>query len=635
MVNAQIERVKHFWSTINDRLIRSSDGRRPEQPSILEAVKQRFLRLTGRASTTQDLEEPEIREAPPLELEPEEELEPGEPGIPTEPSPKRALDLAAIKGKLLRVWSALRTISQSLGTPPTVALSFEDGLIRVVVLQGRQVVAWSLVQPWAPPVSQSEDEESQEGSEEESPPNEEGAESPGNGEAACIRALLDGLRIRKCRTVTDVPLYASLLRHLTLPIIPGTYLEEVVINEVVETIPFAADEVDISWDVKGVEDDQQKVFAIAVPKDVIEEHVRMMDAAGARPVATYSKAAALAASAGSPDVISLHVTTAHAAAVLVQGGLPQVVNQVTLPSADGDIQAQAEAVVGAVEQMAGYYEDFRATGDSPSLPVVVTGQLSDQALLIDVVQMLMQRDRLDAQIPLDYPDDFSPNEYAINLGLILALQSGPKGTIFNPKDTSNNLLPKRYLPRVLPALAIAVFGVLFVLGAGALLATFEVKAIEETEEGLVKNSDRQQRLSRLSLGRAVFLDNEFRGIRESRDELTSTNDSLRHELDDLLDRVYTISVSALPDGVVVPYLDPGANELQVAGTALTYRDVDKYASNLRDSGLFFAVEVRNVSVSGTTVGESEDRTEGEEPIKFRLNIIVENPVAEEDVEGSP
>ena len=188
---------------------------------------------------------------------------------------------------------------------------------------------------------------------------------------------------------------------------------------------------------------------------------------------------------------------------------------------------------------------------------------------------------------------------------------------------------------MLPALAIAVFGVVFGLGSGALLATFEVKAIEETEEGLVKNSDRKLRLSRLSLGRAVFLDNEFRGTRESRDELTSTNDSLRHDLDDLLDRVYTISVSALPDGVVVPDLDPGANELQVAGTALTYRDVEKYASNLRDSGLFFAVEVRNVSVSGTTVGESEDRTEGEEPIKFRLNIIVENPVAEEDVEGSP
>jgi hypothetical protein len=99
--------------------------------------------------------------------------------------------------------------------PPTVALSFEDGLVRVVVLQGRKVVAWSVVQPWTPPASDTEAEKAQEGS----PSNEAGEESPDIGEAACIRALLVGLRIRKCRTITDVPLYASLLRHLTLPVI--------------------------------------------------------------------------------------------------------------------------------------------------------------------------------------------------------------------------------------------------------------------------------------------------------------------------------------------------------------------------------------------------------------------------------
>ena len=273
---------------------------------------------------------------------------------------------------------------------------------------------------------------------------------------------------KKDSRLTDVPLYASLLRHLDLPDTPRRYLQQVAAAEVADTIPFSEDEVDIKWQIRS-DGDERRVFAIAVPKDVIDRHVRLMEQAGSRPAATFSKAVALAFAAGTPNTIVVGVASTQAGS----DSVPQVVNRLVFPGGNTSPQARAEAVAGAVEQMAGYYQDYQAFGsadEGESLPVVVTGEVQDQATIAEALQQVLQRDVIPCAPDLDYPEHFPASEYAVNLGLSLASRATGKEGVVSRKLTSINQLPARHLPRPLPALPIAVFAVLLILGAGTLYA---------------------------------------------------------------------------------------------------------------------------------------------------------------------
>ena len=87
-------------------------------------------------------------------------------------------------------WASLdwTTIKQRL-RPPTITLSFEDGVMRMVVFQGRRVVAWDMAQV------------------EEGPRLEEAEPIDADqGYVECFRSLLEAHGIRYFRLVTDIAL---------------------------------------------------------------------------------------------------------------------------------------------------------------------------------------------------------------------------------------------------------------------------------------------------------------------------------------------------------------------------------------------------------------------------------------------
>ena len=489
---------------------------------------------------------------------------------------------------------------------PTMTLSFEDGLIRMVVLQGSKVVDWATATPPDDPADGGLQ-----------------SDAPDEVYVECLRKLLADHGAERCRLVTDIPLYASLLRHLSFPAIQRRYLAGAVLSEVAETIPFATDEVDVTWRIWKTEA-AQNVFAIAVPRDVIDGHVRLLEEAGVRPVATYSKAVALAFASGATDRVVIHLTPSRAAIVLLRGGMPLVVNHLTLTEGESDFQRQAEGIMDAVERTVGYDRSYRvsdAAGEGRTLPVTLTGHLPEDGGLGESVRALASGEISDCKPPLDYPSEFSPSEYAVNLGLALSDRASRRG-LLRKGNVPFNLLPRRHLPRPLPVVPVALTLLSLLMVATAFGTTEYVANVESNAVRLSAELADLGRENRINVLHAKAMQERLREIRPVTEGLEPHLDELGRRIEVLQTQLETITDLAPPEGVMIPSLAPQDDEILVSGTAPTFEHVLEYAANLDGSGLFSEVAIEKVEGSVIMNGEEPSEDAGHRVLGFRIRIGV-------------
>jgi len=468
--------------------------------------------------------------------------------------------------------------------PLTVTLSVEEGAMRVVVFQGRQVVNWDHVTLENEPAD----------------PEQQAPASPAATDR--LRRALAELGAQRGRLVTDLPPYTPLMRHFQLPKSGGRYLENMVVSEVLDTIPFEVDEVDITWRSQRNRTGQE-VIAVAVPKDKIDGRVRLAREAGLPPRAAYSRAAALAFAAGFPDSIVINVQRSETAVILVRDGSPRVLHQLETTSGAVDPQQQADALATAVQRVIGYYQPIYPETDSTPLPVVMTGQAAADDSLAEILSQSLGRAVLPFAPALNCPDDFPQSEYAANLGLFLADQTKGK-----PRSQSSawmapalNLLPERHLPQGLPVQAFLSFAIIVLLGAAIFPATSQIDAMAREADQLsielerVQSEERKQRkgFSRERTRQILLQEDQGRAL-----GMEARLAELKLEMNTLVDQLRAITEVTLPFSVELANVAPKEEGISLTGVADSYGDVFQYAENLRASPQFEDASVLQVTRSG-------------------------------------
>ena len=465
-----------------------------------------------------------------------------------------------------------------------VTVSLDHDVIRVVVFRGKRVVGWGTAS-----VDESPDHDGDDG-------------LPGEKQASRVLALLEQLKVRGGRVVTDLPLSAPLLRHLHLPKMRRRYLQDVIEAEVNETLPFSLEEIDLAWHAQK-NGTGQDVMAVAVSKQTMDAHVQLLADAGLRPKAVYPRALALAHAADIAEGIVTVVEPTRAFFVLVRGRVPQAVYEVDLKSKSASVADQAQAVARAVEEVAGFAQSLDGAGSDQPLPVVLTGQSSNEGPLSAQLRQTLQREILPLEPPLQYPDHFAPNEYAVNLGLALtdgARRSG-RGKSAALAVPTLNLLPKRYLPRPLPVRPIAVVVGLVLLGLLAFAAGNQADSKAGEAVALSAQLDRLHLQERqLTLDRRIG-----QGIEKDTAVAAGLTMALEGQLADLeveigtlMARLEMLTEGALPSGVTLSGVAQRGDSFSLTGTAASYEDALDYMTNLRASSLFIDASLQEVTSSG-------------------------------------
>lgn len=545
--------------------------------------------------------------------------------------------------------AGLREEFHRLRHPRTVTFCVENGVIRTVVFEGNEVVAWGMSDPHEELVkldsAVADGSQPTEGdARDEAQAAEAGTANGGTPSVgwrpARLRALFDEVHIHRGRLVTDLPIYTPLIRYLRMPRVGRRYLQQVILSEVLDSIPFSAEEVDITWRLRRAEKGQE-VVAVAVPKAAMDSQVQAVRQASMRPAATYSKATALAFAAGLPDVLVLHLVPGRASIVLVSDGVPRVVHEVELAERGANLLDQAESIARAVDQVEGYFQTLEVSEESPAMPVMLTGVSSDGPLAEAVCQML-QREVRPFVSPVSYPRHFPPIEYALNIGLALAhkARGRPRATLPRKKAVSINLLPERYLPQPLPIKPVAVFVSILLFGSVAFNFNSQVNDMSleaATLSSRLDQLERQARQHRLSLARASATESDIEAANQLSLSLESYLDSLQKEIESLLSRLDTITREALPPGVEIATVALQGNELSLAGSAPSYEHVVQYTANLRASGLFTGARIQRTEASQNVEVVVRGERVGEPSVTFQaralINSVLEVQVGTEDKGG--
>ena len=495
----------------------------------------------------------------------------------------------------------------------TLTLSVENGVVRVVAFKGRDVIAWTTTSLDGPPDHEGTG----------APPSEEASETP-TGDTGQLRRLLKEMPAGRSRLVTDMPMYAPLIRQLHLPKVSGQYRQQMILSEVLETIPFEPEEVDVSWQLRqGLEGEE--AFAIAVPKGYVDSQVGIVKEANLSPSAAYTKATALAFAIGIPDAIVVHLEQGRVATVLVHESTPQVVHQQDFPWTTTNPQEHADALAAAVDQVAGYYQARGPLSETDPLPVVLTGQLPDGEGVLAILPQVLGRPVLPFTPTVGYPSDFPQDAYAANLGLFLADKARTKrwgdsdGTI----GPALNVLPQRYRPKPLPVVPMAVFVALFLLVGLAIVITGPVSDKVGDADQLSLRRDQAQGEESTQLQIQVARLGEQRGFEEARQlaiGMESGLAQLQLSGDSLVNGLLAITEGTSRFGIQLSGVAPDEGGVALAGITDSYNEVFAYADYLHASELI--EEAAILQLTGSSEGT----------VAFALRASVPQPMNEEEDE---
>lgn len=503
---------------------------------------------------------------------------PAEADIPLETLPVEAAPPPVANAAPMRT-SLARRLSFALRRRTTAIDLLEDEA-RVVVLRGREVVGWG--------TAALEDPSARGDPENDAPPD------------AQIRALLSALGPRRGRLIASIADSRTLLRRLRLRGVGRRYLPQVVASEVLETIPYSEEEVEIAWR-RGKAGAELEVLAFAVPKHTLEGHVALLRRVRRRPAALYSRGASLAMVAGAPDALIVDVAPRSALVVLARDRAPEVVHQADLPPRSAGLERRARALARAVEQVAAYRAARNGSGDAAPLPIAVTGQVAGEPGLARLLEAISGREAVAFEPPFRWPDHFPALEYASNLGMALADRAGVIGRLARIRVPSLNLLPERLRPRSPFLLPAGLLASVLLFGYAALGLTARVDAAASTQATLTAEVDSLERQARMHRLEAAGAEASERRVASAAGETRMLEDhlaGLARGRAATLAQVDTPLGEALPEGVRLGSLTVQEGGVALSGVAQSFEQVFHYAAALGLAGPFDDVRIVRMESSG-------------------------------------
>ena len=490
----------------------------------------------------------------------------------------------------------------------TVTVTFDADAIRVAVLRGRTVLDWRTVYSQGSPWS----------------------EGPAGGvctpeAAAQLHALLRELQPGRSRIVVDLPLYLALTRRLKLTKMRGDYVPQVIASEVLESIPFNQSEVDISWQLRKSGEDQE-VYAMAVQKAALNAYVQRLKDVKARPAAVYSRGMSLAYATEASEAIVVELEGSRASVVRVLNGIPRVVHMVEFPAGPADTNDRVELIMRGLAQMSGYNQRSGTQRAGFSLPVMVLGDGRQDRRLADTLKERLGSSVRSYATGFSSPREFPASEYAANLGLAIADAARTTKRSAKAGMFSINLLAERHMRPPLPVKPIAVFAMLFILGATGLNVVPMVEKSEERVADLevqVTSLERQERARRLTVAQGRNLEAQIGEARQVATALESHLTTLDRSVVELLARFASVTEAQAAPQVQISAVVDQANELVLVGTSASFNGVLDYASALRQSGHFSLVQVLEVN-------SAEGGPDSGASFRIKASFIPASPIEEAD-----
>lgn len=290
-----------------------------------------------------------------------------------------------------RVLAALR--------PATLALNVEVDSVRLLVSRGRRVTHWGSAPLPAEAV-------------------QGGAVVDRGVVAEAALDVLTTFGTRRVRPVAAVTGQRSAPRILEFPRMEARLVDEAVEREMKRELPVPLEEMYIASQQIGNENGRMRVFALGLPKDVLDPLAGAVELMGLRLSAADIKPLALVRAVARQDTLIVDVERGSIDVVVVREGVPVTIRTVGLGGARDELQ---DVVARAGEELLRTVKFYRDThGEhalTPETPLSVTGSLARE--VVETAEASTGLTALPLSVPLASPAGFDPAPYIVNVGLAL------------------------------------------------------------------------------------------------------------------------------------------------------------------------------------------------------------------------
>jgi len=236
--------------------------------------------------------------------------------------------------------------------------------------------------------------------------------------------LLDDLFRRESlgreRAIISISGMRSIARLFALPKLQASLMEEAIAREARREMPVSPESLYLSW--QAVSDDEalQRIFVLGVPRDLMDSHVRALQAAQITPYIMDLKPLALIRAVGQPEAIIANLEQDMLDIVLVVDFVPAIMRTLALDSKGLDAKARIERLLGELARtVAGYNEDHSEAPLREATPVYLTGRHLATPEAADMVRAGLDRTVERPASPLPAPESLPAAEYMTNLGLAM------------------------------------------------------------------------------------------------------------------------------------------------------------------------------------------------------------------------
>jgi type IV pilus assembly protein PilM len=462
-------------------------------------------------------------------------------------------------------------------SPRIVTLDIEASFIRVLITKGRCVEGWASL-PLAPGLVK------------------DGLVGDTAALSSSINSLFALSEVPKKKVIASLTGLRSVPRVLSLPETKAPLLEEAVHRESKREMPVSLDELYLSWQSLGIKEDERQIFVLGVPRNLLDALAQALQQSRIKPYMMDLKPLALATAVGQSQALIIDLEPETSDVILVVNSIPVMMRTLTLKQEEVTPEDRIRQLTDELARTVEFYNGAHLDEPlDPATPAFVTGELSSDLELRDLLQSSIQYPVEQLTSRLKCPVDFPVSQYAVNIGL--ALKGLRSRVVFGKKGGAGfraidvNILPEKYRGSRLHAIETASLVI-----AGMILIALLFPICQLRNMGDTKTSDLEEQLGGLN--------QELKEVRLSAsdiaDELTVAEGLRQEHLSifgtraEFSDRLQPV-VDALGSAIQVTAISETDNSISLEGEADSSSTVISFATMLEQMGAFSTVRIVSLS----------------------------------------
>jgi type IV pilus assembly protein PilM len=416
--------------------------------------------------------------------------------------------------------------------------------------------------------------------------------------AARIKDLFRRNHIGSRKIILGISGLHCLTRPITLPDLPRTMLDEAVNREARRLLPVPPEQLYISWQSLSASEGKMQAFMVAMPRSIVDTHLKALAKAGFKPYLMDVKPLALARLARVPTAVIIDVQPGEFDIIIMVEGLPQPIRTLPFPEERVSFEARMEIVRGELERTIQFYNSNNPEKSfQPDTPLLVSGELADEPAMY---QSLAHSLGLQASVlasPLKCAKHLDPTHHLVNVGLALkelAMETGSR-------VPNINTLPAPYQPRQLSLNRIMAVPMTAVAGALIILLAMTIQnasanldavrfQLDSTNMALQKKQSENKDLNQ----QIEAAQKQLAAIEASRQSFSAVLETLTDN-GDLMNNDLNATVGNVVTDLDLNGIGDSGKLVSIRGQAASESEVMAYVRKLTATGRFSELTISNLN----------------------------------------